>query len=220
MDHLNVSVITMYMTIILSAWIKNRSNTQVLDKLYNKKIRYVNHYLNFQESILGDVTPFCLRIKKKHGITPKSINFLSRWEGILKQAERSLKELLSEKSKNPMHLIETEIESFLHANFGKDLVAERNRLEKSSEKTKQILEERRKHKWKQLTGIKKNSRTRTLEYCNRFKFVNVLDREKIKFMRNTNDSQPVIYQRASLTKMHIIAAIHYWLITLLIPTKC
>ena len=29
-----------------------------------------------------------------------------------------------------------------------------------------------------------------------------------------------VYQRAFLAKIHIIAAIHYWLLTLLIPTKC
>ena len=29
-----------------------------LDRLYNKKLRYEHHHLNFQESILRDVTPF------------------------------------------------------------------------------------------------------------------------------------------------------------------
>ena len=47
-----------------------------------------------------------------------------------------------------MHLSETGLQSLLHANFTTDLVTERNRLEKADEKTKQILEERRKHKWK------------------------------------------------------------------------
>ena len=178
---------------------------------------------------------------------------MSQWKEILKQAERGLIELLSEESKNVAHSIETELESLLHANFPADLVTERNRLEKACEKTKQILEERRKLKWKKFTGINKNSRTRTLEYSNHFKFINFSDREKRKFMRSTNDSQPqvnqeteavvtleaadrsschprrmittcrrtalkVLYQRAFLAKMHIIATIYYWLITLLIPT--
>ena len=87
------------------------------------------------------------------------------------QNERGLIELLSEKSKNVVHSIDAELESLLNANFPADLVTERNRLEKAGEKTKQIPEERRKHKWKKFTGINKNSRTRTLEYSNRFKFV-------------------------------------------------
>ena len=142
-----------------------------------------------------------------------------------------------------MHSIETEFESLLHANFPEGLVTERNHSEEACEKTKQILEERRKHKWKKFTGIKKNSRTKTMEHSNRFKFVNFSDREKRKLTRSTNDSQPevnqeaeaavileakkndynmsqnstkVLYQRSFLVKMHIIGVIHYWLITLLI----
>ena len=66
----------------------------------------------------------------------------------IKEAERGLNEFLSEESKNVVHLSETGLESLLHANFPTDLVTERNRLDKADEKTKQILEERRKHKWK------------------------------------------------------------------------
>ena len=87
------------------------------------------------------------------------------------QNERGLIELLSEKSKNVVHSIDAELESLLNANFPADLVTERNRLEKAGEKTKQILEERRKHKWKKFMGINKNSRTRTLGYSNCFKLV-------------------------------------------------
>ena len=142
-----------------------------------------------------------------------------------------------------MHSIETEFESLLHANFPEGLATERNHSEEACEKTKQILEERRKHKWKKFTGIKKNSRTKTMEHSSRFKFVNFSDREKRKLTRSTNDSQPevnqeaeaavileakkndynmsqnstkVLYQRSFLVKMHIIGVIHYWLITLLI----
>ena len=96
---------------------------------------------------------------------------MPQWKEILKQAERGLIELLSEESKNVVHSIETELQSLLHANFPADLVTERNSLEKAGENTKQILEERRKHKWKKFMGINKNSRTRTLEYSNRFKLV-------------------------------------------------
>ena len=65
-----------------------------------------------------------------------------------------------------------QLESILHANFPADLVIERNHLEKVDEKTKQILEERRKHKWKKFMGINQNNRIRTLEYSNCFNFVN------------------------------------------------
>lgn len=76
MDKFNLTVTTMYIAIILSGWIKNLKEMQGLDILYNEKLRYEHHYLNLQEIILWDATLFCLRIKKKAVITPKSINFL------------------------------------------------------------------------------------------------------------------------------------------------
>ena len=47
---------------------------------------------------------------------------------------------------------------------------------------------------KKFTGINKKSKTRTLEYSNRFKFVNFSDRKKRKFKRSTNDSRPEMNQ--------------------------
>ena len=45
-------------------------------------------------------------------------------------------------------------------------------------------------------GISENSRTRTLKYSNRLKFVNFSDREKRKLMRSTNHNQPEANQEA------------------------
>ena len=45
-------------------------------------------------------------------------------------------------------------------------------------------------------GISENSRTRTLKYSNRLKFVNFSDREKRKLMRSTNHNQPEVNQEA------------------------
>ena len=90
---------------------------------------------------------------------------------------------------------------------------------------------------------KTHSNTRTLQYLNCFKFVYFSGREKRKLMTSINGSQSEVNQEIEavvaleprkndynvsqnsnestfLAKMHIIAAIHYWLITLLIPTKC
>ena len=80
--------------------------------------------------------------------------------------------MLNEESKNVVHSIETELESFLHVNFSADSVTERNHLEKTGEITKQVLEERKKQEWKDFTGITENTRTRTLEHSNGLKFVN------------------------------------------------
>ena len=86
-----------YIYIILSGWIKIGKDMEGLDILYNKKLCYGHDHLNFQENILRDITPFGSHIKRKPGITPKSIKFLSRCKEMLKQSERGLIELLSEK---------------------------------------------------------------------------------------------------------------------------
>ena len=109
-----------------------------LDILYNKKLCYGHDHLNFQENILRDITPFGSHIKRKPGITPKSIKFLSRCKEMLKQSERGLIELLSEKQKNVVYSIETHIESILHVNFLAESMTEKNRLQKAIEKTKQM----------------------------------------------------------------------------------
>ena len=75
-------------------------------------------------------------------------------------------------------------------------MTERNCFEEAGEKTKQILEEKRKQKWKKFMGITENRRTRTLEYSNRLKFVNFSDRGKRKLMRSTNHSQLEVNQEA------------------------
>ena len=66
---------------------------------------------------------------------------------ILKQRERVLIKLLNEELNN--------IE---------------RKLEKVGEKTKQVLEDKRKQKWRKFTGITESSRTRTLECSKRLKF--------------------------------------------------
>ena len=73
-------------------------------------------------------------------------------------------------------------------------MTEKHRLEKTREKNKPMLDERRKKNWKNFTGITENSRTATVEYSNCFKLVNLLDRGKPKLMRSSIDIQPEINQ--------------------------
>ena len=79
-----------------------------------------------------------------------------------------------------MHSIETELKNLSYANFLKDSVTEKNKrtcLEKAGEKTKQMLEKKRKQKWEKNMGITENSTIRTLKYSNHLEFVNMLERK-------------------------------------------
>ena len=57
-----------------------------------------------KESILRDVTPFGLRIKKNPGINVISSDFMNRWNSALKIAERSLVELLREETEKVVEI--------------------------------------------------------------------------------------------------------------------
>ena len=86
--------IYIFIYIITSGWMKNGMVMQSYESIYNKKVRYEHHSRNFDESILRDVTPVGLRIKKKPGINVISPGFMQQWNSALKNTERRLMELL------------------------------------------------------------------------------------------------------------------------------
>ena len=52
--------------------------------LYQQALKYYHHAENYHQSILQDITPFGLRLKKKAAINPISPDFDNQWNGILK----------------------------------------------------------------------------------------------------------------------------------------
>ena len=58
-----------------------------VDLLYQHALKYYHHAENYQQSILQDITPFVLRLKKRAAINPNSPDVNNHWNGILKDAE-------------------------------------------------------------------------------------------------------------------------------------
>ena len=88
-------VITLYI-LSVSGWVFESftmRNNQV-DLLYQHALKYYHHAENYKQSILQDITPFGLRLKKKAAINPISPDFNIERNGILKDAERKLLKLL------------------------------------------------------------------------------------------------------------------------------
>ena len=69
-------------------------NIQDLTDLYSKKILCDHHEGNYRQNIIKDETLYGLRINRKPGIQTVSVNFIERWNSILKETERKLVELL------------------------------------------------------------------------------------------------------------------------------
>ena len=64
------------MLVIVMAGIDGNTH---LDLLFQKALRYEHHQKNFKESLLSDVTPFGLRIKKTPAIETVHEGFHMKW---------------------------------------------------------------------------------------------------------------------------------------------
>ena len=110
-----------------------------VDLLYQQALKYHHHAENYHQSILQDITPFGLRLKKKDAINPISPDFDNQWYGILKDAKRKLLKLLLKEAQ--------EISTSADTEFRENYAKEKELVEKRNLKLKIVLEERRKRKW-------------------------------------------------------------------------
>ena len=67
------------------AYIGGNSN---LNLLFPRALRYEHHRENFRESLLNNITPLRLRIKKFPAIVPVNEFVHIKWHNILKNAEK------------------------------------------------------------------------------------------------------------------------------------
>ena len=97
-------------------------NIQDLTNLYNKRIRY-DHAENYRRSIIEDETPYGLQINRKPGLQAVSVNFIEKWNEILKGTERKLVELLLTESVIVSKTIEAKFEKKLKETFPKNFTS-------------------------------------------------------------------------------------------------
>ena len=119
-DHCHVIIIHVALIALGS---RNYSlNIQDLTNLYNKIIRY-DHAENYRRSIIEDETPYGLQINRKPGIQAVSVNFIEKWNEILKGTERKLVELLLTESVIVSKTIEAKFEKKLKETFPKNFTS-------------------------------------------------------------------------------------------------
>ena len=124
-------------------------NNQV-DLPYQHALKYGHHAKYYKESILEDITPFGLRLKKKAAINPRSPDFNIEWNGILKDAERKLLKLLLKGVQDISRNADKELKESIEKEHPNNYVKEKELVEKRNSKFKKILEERRKKKWQKF----------------------------------------------------------------------
>ena len=124
-------------------------NNQV-DLLYEHALKYYHHAENYKQSILQDITPFGLQLKKKAAINPISPDFNTEWNGILKDAERKLLKLLLKEVQDISRNADKEFKESIKKEHPNNYVKEKEFVAKRNSKFKKILEEKRKKKWQKF----------------------------------------------------------------------
>ena len=153
---------------------------QSYESIYNKKVRCEHHSRNFDESILRDITPIGLRIKKKPGINVISPDFMQQWKSALKNTERCLVELLRDETKKIVSSLDVEFETSLKEAYPRNLKAAKERIIKVNVDLAESLQRRRNKKWRKLEGRVGANREKLERNSDRFKSVNISDRQRRK----------------------------------------
>ena len=104
-------------------------NDQV-DLLYQHALKYGHHAENYKQSVLEDITPFGLRLKKKAAINPLSNDFNIEWNGIPKDDERKLLKLLLKEVQDISRKADKELKESIEKEHRNNYVKEKELVEK------------------------------------------------------------------------------------------
>ena len=140
-------VIIIYVALIVLGLRNYSMNIQDLTNLCNKRIRHDHHAENYRRSMIEDETSYGLRIKRKPGIQTASVNFIEKWNEILKGTERKLVELLLTESVIVSKTIEDKFEEKLKETFPNNFRSIRNQIKQQSKEVITTLDNRQRKKW-------------------------------------------------------------------------
>ena len=142
---------SLLVTIFITMAIRMAYRRTDLDHLWQKKLRYDHHKINYQVSLQEDIIPLGLKIHRKPGIVAVSPDFEDKWEGILNYAERELVKLLGDESSKVILSLDRRFDDELNKanNDGTELRTKEDFIRQHSD-FKKSLEERRRSKWKKF----------------------------------------------------------------------
>ena len=104
-------------------------NDQV-DLLYQHALKYGHHAENYKQSVLEDITPFGLRLKKKAAINPLSNDFNIEWNGKPKDDKRKLLKLLLKEVQDISRKADKELKESIEKEHRNNYVKEKELVEK------------------------------------------------------------------------------------------
>ena len=99
----------MYIT-LANGMVLPEVNSQSLDWLFQKLLRYEHHAENYKLALDQQIIPFGLRINKAPAIQPISENFNNQWNTILYDSEKRLIRLLLEETQKVVEKTRTDFD--------------------------------------------------------------------------------------------------------------
>ena len=73
-------------------------SAHITNGIYQRMLRYEHQHENYENSLLNNITPYGLQLKKKAQIEAISEDFSVKWTNVLYKAERKLVQLLLKES--------------------------------------------------------------------------------------------------------------------------
>ena len=92
-------------------------NSQSLDWLFQKLLRYEHHAENYKLALDQQIIPFGLRINKAPAIQPIFEHFNNQWNTILYDSEKRLIRLLLEETQKVVEKTRTDFNKNLEVNY-------------------------------------------------------------------------------------------------------
>ena len=93
-----VVVITVIFPLYACTLTESLMPMHITDRIYQRMLRYEHHREHYKNSLLNNITPYGLQLKKNTQIETVSKDFLVKWTNVLYEAERKLVQLLLKES--------------------------------------------------------------------------------------------------------------------------
>ena len=135
----------MYIT-LANGMVLPEVNSQSLDWLFQKLLRYEHHAENYKLALDQQIIPFGLRINKAPAIQTIFEHFNNQWNTILYDSEKRLIRLLLEETQKVVEKTRTDFNKNLEVNYPHHHEEEKNLIIKRNEKIKRKLEIKRRRK--------------------------------------------------------------------------
>ena len=137
------------------------ANSQKLDYLFSKLLRYEHHAINHELALEKQIIPFSLRIKRLTAIKPILEDFSNQQNSVLYDSEKRLIQLLLAETQKVVEKTQIELNEELHEKYPETFRERKLLIEQRNGKIKKQLEIKRVRKCIKFKSNKHIGRSNT-----------------------------------------------------------